>query len=143
MTLSYVAIMASSQPLQYEFERESVVRGHHIYKDVWTPQLNEELQLQREPGNEHDRHAVAVVKSSTMVGHVPRTISRVCWFFLGRGGQIICRITGHRRYGNGLEVPCVYIFRSSSSKDITKLKTLMATPRETLYVVDTSQNIEP
>ena len=84
MTLSYVAIMASSQPLQYEFERESVVRG-----------------------------------------------------------QIICRIIGHRRYGNGLEVPCVYIFRSSSSKDITKLKTLMATPRETLNVIDTSQNIEP
>ena len=124
-------MMAVSSEEEYEFEKDSVVRGHHVYKDVWTPYLNEELQLQREAGNEHDQHAVAVVKSSTVVGHVPRTISRVCWFFLRRG-QIICRITGHRRRGNGLEVPCVYIFRSSWSKDIVKLKTLMATPREAL-----------
>ncbi len=80
-----------------------------LYKAIWTPEIYEILRLQREVGNGHDEHAVAVLKASTVVGHVPRSISRICWFFLRRGGQIICRITGHRRFGNGLEVPCVYI----------------------------------
>lgn len=108
-----------------EYERESVVTGHHVYKSIWTPGMNEVLQVQRETTNEHDQYAVAVLKSGTIVGHVPRSISRICWFFLGRGGHIICKITGHRRFGKGLEVPCVYIFRTSCTKGFSKLKTLM------------------
>ena len=115
----------ASQPADLQYEKASVVRGHHIYKSLWTPEVNEVLLLRRETGNEHDEYAVAVLKASTVVGHVPREISRICWFFLRRGGQITCSITGHRRFGNGLEVPCVYIFRSSCSRDITKLETLM------------------
>ena len=36
----------------------SVVRGHHVYKAVWTPFLGEILTAIAEPGNNHDRHAV-------------------------------------------------------------------------------------
>ena len=72
-----------------------MIRGHHIYKSVWTPFIGEELVLEAEDGNEH---AVAVMVSC-VVGHVPRCISRVSRFFLKRGGGILCRITGKRNLG--------------------------------------------
>ena len=39
----------------------SSVRGLHVYKEIWTLQVNEELVLEVEENNEHDKHAVAVV----------------------------------------------------------------------------------
>ena len=41
---------------------KSVVRGYHIYKDIWKPALHEELAAQQEPGNREDRYAVALLK---------------------------------------------------------------------------------
>ena len=117
--------MASQGSNNFSYQKASVVRGHHIYKEIWTPAIGEVLHLREEDDNEHDEHAVAVVKASCVIGHVPRAMSRVCWFFLRRGGQIKCEITGHRKYGNGLEVPCVYIFYSSSARTIQKLQTLL------------------
>ena len=32
------------------------------------------------------------------------------WYFLLHGGYIICEVTGKRKKGNGLEVPCIYTF---------------------------------
>ena len=96
------------------FCQESVVRGHHIYKSVWTPFVGEILDTKREAGNNHDRHAVAVVRDSCVVGHLPRQYSRVAWYFLQHGGKISCEITGRRRRddtpGLGLVVPCLYKF---------------------------------
>ena len=37
------------------YEKESVVRGNHIYKASWTPRIGEELS---EDDNQHDNHAV-------------------------------------------------------------------------------------
>ena len=53
----------------------SVVCGHHIYKEVWTPRTGEELLVEKEPGNSQDRHAVALVKDEIIVGLVPRELS--------------------------------------------------------------------
>ena len=46
------------------------------------------------------------------VGHVPRSISRVCWYFIQHDGEITCKITGERRRSDqgGLVVPCEYNF---------------------------------
>ena len=38
------------------------MRRHHIYKSLWTPEVNEILLLRRETGNEHDEYAVAVLQ---------------------------------------------------------------------------------
>ncbi len=58
---------------------DSVIRGYHVYKDIWTPHIGEVLDCQAEPGNIHDLYAVVVKKPSGLtVGHVPRTISAVC-----------------------------------------------------------------
>ena len=61
------------------YQKPSVVKGHHV---IWTPEVGEELPVNCEYSNEH---AVAVLKDGEIVGHLPRTISRVSWFFLRRG----------------------------------------------------------
>ena len=38
----------------------SVVHGHHIYKDIWTPVIGEELTCRREVGNIYDLYTVAI-----------------------------------------------------------------------------------
>jgi len=77
---------------------DSVVHGHHVYKDIWTPFLGEELQCCR-AGNVHDLHAVAMNKPGTgTVGHVKREISVPCDVFILGGGVITCVITGNRQY---------------------------------------------
>ena len=104
--------MATSQDLHAPSSviKESVVRGHHVYKAVWTPVIGELLPLRAKDDKEHDEHAVAVVKGSDVVGNIPQAISRVAWFFLKRSGNITCHITEKRKVGVGLEVPCVYTF---------------------------------
>ena len=74
-------------------------RGHHIYKDIWSPRTGEILEAARECGNRHDRHAVSLLKADVIVGHVPRQLSRVLFFFLSHGGKITCEVTGRRKFG--------------------------------------------
>ena len=127
VNITHDKLMAAIKETREEsLEKESVVRGHHIYKVVWTPTIREELLLEAEDDNEHDRYAVCVVKrsDSCVVGHVPCDFSRVFWFFLKRHGRITCRITRRRKLGVGLEVPCVYKF-FGSAKMINKLRELI------------------
>ena len=106
------------------YEKESVVRGHHVYKVIWTPVIGEELEVRTKDDNDHDQHAVAVVKDGVVIGHMPRLAAEVSWFFLKRGGSITCRITGNRKFGVGLEVPCTYVY-SSCAKTVNKLSKLL------------------
>ena len=62
-----------------ELRKDSIVRGHHIYKSVGTPVICEELYLEAEQSSEHDEYAVAIRKDAETVGHVPRSFSRVLW----------------------------------------------------------------
>ena len=48
----------------------SVICGHHVYKDVWTPFIGEELTVQPDNDNEDDDYAVGVLKDGAVVGHV-------------------------------------------------------------------------
>ena len=107
------------------FLYESVIRGHHIFKYVWTLCLGEILLVGKEAGNHHDRYAVALLKADrTPVGHVPREFSRNFWHYLSHGGKISCEVTGRRKYGKGLEVPCVYKFLGSE-KLVKKMKSIL------------------
>ena len=45
------------------FLHESVIRGHHIFKEIWTPRTEEIVQVRQEAGNPHDRNAVALLKA--------------------------------------------------------------------------------
>ena len=85
-------------PFQVSFR--GVVRGYHVYKDIWNPVLNEELTSQQEPGNLEDHYAVAVIKGDVIVGHVPREISKTCYHFIAHDGEISCKLpaTDSARY---------------------------------------------
>ena len=85
-----------------ELSRLSCVRGYHVYQDVWDAAIGEILTCEREPSNSQVRYAVAVKKEGSIVGHLPKNVSRVCSLFLRRGGTIECTITGTRRYSADL-----------------------------------------
>ena len=114
------------------FSIDSVVRGHHVYKDIWSPEIGEILQCQIDSYNIHDMYAVAVKRDGiSIVGHVPRTISTPCHLFLRKGSNITCEITGSREFSRdlpqgGLDVPCHLIFEASKDlKLIDKVKKVM------------------
>ena len=78
------------------FCQESVVRGHHVYTRVFGHLLWAKFSTRRErlENYSHDRHAVAVVRDSCVVGHLPRQYSRVAWYFLQHGGSGVAKL-GH------------------------------------------------
>ena len=61
-----------------EFTIDSMVRGHHVYQQVWIPVTGESLILGKK--TMHDRYAVAVLQHDIIVGHLPRSISTVCLY---------------------------------------------------------------
>ena len=116
------------EALKMELSRVSCIRGYHVYKGIWDAAIGEVLVCEREPHNVEDRYAIAVKKDETVIGHLPRNLSRVCSLFIRRGGTIDCTVTGARRYSadlpqGGLEVPCFLLFKASP-KEIQKLKKL-------------------
>ena len=112
------------------YEIESCVRGYHIYKETWTPLVGEEYECRIEPDNSEDPYAVAIVAAGSTVGHVPRVMSAAFSLFLRREGQIVCTITGSRRYSHdlpqgGLELPCTYKL-SGENKLVSKVQNFFA-----------------
>ena len=79
-----------------------MIRGYHIYKDIWTAAVREILVCRRETDNLHDRFAVVVCRGGDIVGHVPKKISSIYSVFL-RSGTINCEVTGSRQYSSDLE----------------------------------------
>ena len=60
-----------------------MIRGYHEYKVAWDNLVHgENLVCEREVGNHHDTHAVAIKKvidgNLTVVGHIPRRLSSIC-----------------------------------------------------------------
>lgn len=114
--------------------QDSCVRGYHIYHSIWDAAIGEHLECRREPLNHRDRYAVAVLKDDVIIGHIPRTILRICSLFLLRNGTISCIVTGPRRYSGdlpqgGVEIPCKLVFDGSNApeqkEDVAKLKRLI------------------
>ena len=90
--------------------------GFHVYKEVWKPILGERLNLSHERKNLHDRYVIAAYKhllgrlADSIIGHLPREISRPTGFFLLRGVVAVAEVinTTHRRsplVQGGLEIP--------------------------------------
>ena len=90
----------------------SYIRGYHAYMESWTPVLNEELLLKREPTNDKDKNAIAVLNEEDMVGHVPFNLAPYISAFLRRDTNSgFAKVTGekiNRGAGYGSEIPCVY-----------------------------------
>ncbi len=112
----------------FEYSIDSAIRGYHVYKNIWIPEIGEGLQLSQENGNEADQFAGATYKEEAVVGHVPREISRICWYFLEHDGEILCEVNGNKQRSplaqGGLEIPCKLTF-IGKPKLIKKLKKLL------------------
>ena len=73
---------------------------------------------------------MCVMKDGNVVGHVPREKSRACSSFLINGGCITCEIVGHRKFGKGLEVPCIYKL-TGKEKAVQKAKEKLSKKKAT------------
>ena len=107
----------------YEFD--SFIRGYHVYQHIWTPVEGETYSCTREPGNEQDCNAVAVMYEDRVVDHIPLPISKCISLFPNLPGSFLeTKVTGNRinRGGEyGLEVPCKYR-RSGQEKAVDCIK---------------------
>ena len=56
VVFEFVKVMVSEQKEQ--FALESIIRGRHVYKQVWTLYAGEELNFCIDVGNEHGSLAV-------------------------------------------------------------------------------------
>ena len=103
----------TSQPLgpnTYCVNVTSFIRGYHAYQENWLLHVGEILVLETEPLNPVDGYAVTIVRSGTVVGHVPRNLSALYFHFLTRNGNKgVTEVTGmkiNRGVGYGLEILC-------------------------------------
>ena len=51
--------------MNFKVEYETVIRGHHVYKCVWTPLMNEKLECNKDTrakAKEHDENAIGVYR---------------------------------------------------------------------------------
>jgi len=62
------------------FLHESVIRGHYIFKGIWTPRTEEIVQVRQEAGNTHDRNAVALLKADET--WLDMCLALSCWVLL-------------------------------------------------------------
>ena len=101
-----------------QFFVDSVVRGHHVYKDRCAPMLKETSQCFREVRNREDHFAIAVYEDEDIVS----PISMLCSIFLRQGGTIRCVVSGNCQYscdfpqGGELAVPCKLYFIGNSQE---------------------------
>jgi len=90
LILEYTISLEYKLPPQILHERYVHFQSSCLHKNTkasWSPYIREGLPVQREVNNIHDDFAVAVLKNSNTVGHVPREISRDCWYFLHKSGS--------------------------------------------------------
>ncbi|KAJ7382078.1 hypothetical protein OS493_037312 [Desmophyllum pertusum] len=93
--------------------KNSWMRGHHAYKDIFEPVIGTTLTLQREPENAKNPHAVAIVEDTgRIVGHISLCLLRIVSSFLNRVNHKataeICGKRINRGAGLGLEIPVIY-----------------------------------
>ena len=103
--------MASSNKI---FVFSAAVRGFHVYRDIWNPQIDEELICLHEERNLFDMFSIKTCRTSdrAIVGHLPREISRPTKYLIDRGAKVTAKLssTNYRKsplFQGGLEIPCI------------------------------------
>ena len=102
----------------YKTEATSIIRGHHIYKEVW------ETADDREKANEYDKYAVGLYEKDILVGHIPIEISSLGFHFINPDSRdkIKALTTGKRQRGIIFVVPAKLIFITNNKRFSEVLK---------------------
>ena len=94
---------------------QTYIKRHHVYKDIWTPEIGEQLKVRIEPDNCVDKYAVCVEKDKKVDGHLKKggsgKFAKIIFYFLRSDpySSCIATISGKRcnlKDGEGLQVPC-------------------------------------
>ena len=79
----------------------AAIRGFHVYRDVWSPEENEELIGLHEERNAFDMFAIKTCRMGdrTTVGHLLREISRPTKHFFHRRAKVTAKLlsTNYRK----------------------------------------------
>lgn len=118
--------MARAMPVEFKMyfkvEFDTIIRGSHVYKSVWTPVVDEILECEKDTraeAEEQDENAIGAYKpptgtkqpnSKTLAGHVPIELSRLLNNFLGANpdNKLFAKVTGKRKREIGLVVPAKF-----------------------------------
>ena len=100
-------------------KNSSFSRSYHVYKDRWQPTVGDDsLHCEEEEDNKYERHAVAIIYSNKVVGHVPLYWSESANKFLKFLNHYpTVAVTGNRvnrGIGLGLEIPVDYFFHGGN-----------------------------
>ena len=108
---------------------KSTVRGYHVYGLHWKPVEGTLYRCQRELDNKYYSYAVAVYhdKPGTVVGHIPKEDAKLYSSLLQMQPPVTlhCMVIGKsfRRVNDGItELPCEYVFKSSSEENIQTIR---------------------
>ena len=76
------ACVNKDQVSKIAFKIDNVVRGYHVYKDVWDAHIGTELLCLPESSNREDHYAVAVMNGDLIVDYVPRKnpLFAICFY---------------------------------------------------------------
>ena len=92
---------------EFSFTVEYCVRGYHIFQSFWEAPVGSVLIAKHQDDPQsliHDKFAVALVNNDSLtVGHIPKFMSKLTYFFLKHGGHMKCEITGGKKYSKNLE----------------------------------------
>ena len=79
--------------------------------------------------NRHDRYAVAIRVGNETVGHIPREMSNICYYFIQIGGHIRGEVKGQRQRSaipeRVCKIPCIYKFYNNNKCNKKKLVKLL------------------
>ena len=124
--------MARSRPIDFEMvynvEFESVIRGHHIYKDTWNPVIGENLECKsdkRKKAMLHDANSLGIYNlEGDLVGHVPVELSNLLTNFLKADitNNLSATVVDKRKKEKGLVVPAKFIARTQNKMAAKTLK---------------------
>ena len=102
---------------------QCIIRGHHVYKSIWSPYAGETLMAypdDRLEALEYDKFAVGIYKikekdkdmeeQKELVGHVPVKVSSLIYHFLNASSEyrMTVEVTGKRKWEIGLVVPAKF-----------------------------------
>ena len=94
---------------------ETFIKGHHVYKVIWTPKQGEQLDVLMEPDNRMGKFAVCVKINEKIVGHLKKGTSggfaKTIFYFMRSDAysSAWAKVTGKRCNlgdGVGMQVPC-------------------------------------
>ena len=81
---------------------ETFIKGHLVYKDIWTPKQGEQLDVLMEPDNRMDKFEVYVKINEKIVGHLKKgtfgRFAKTIFYFLCNDAysSVWAKVTGKR-----------------------------------------------